>query len=313
MADNTKDQKFRYEYTMVDHDKNPDTPKIPEVTTIGSKENPDYTRSMRIDTLRHRFDQGARPNRYTVDFYCPPLGLTLEGVRCITASLPGRQLETGDVSEYGPIRKIPFNVGMDGQEVSFTFVCDSSFADRFIIEAWQEAIFGGESINESVGPARDNKEKQQRRELLESVAQDVAEFDKDTAAKIGKRETRGSSINPQFAYYNEYIGEIVIKQITRSDKRSLQYRIHEAYPVSFAPMELSAESTDQLMRFECTFAFRTWESEYSNPNPVSGINKGRRWLDAWASVTNLRNGGNGANNTLQRFNDRLAKLGGLFG
>jgi len=265
-----------------------------------------------IDSLRYQFDQGARPNRYTVDFYCPPLGLTLEGVRCITASLPGRQLETGDVSEYGPIRKIPFNVGMDGQEVSFTFVCDSSFADRFIIEAWQEAIFGGESINESVGPARDNKEKQQRRELLESAARDIAEFDKDTAAKIGKRETRGSSINPQFAYYNEYIGEIVIKQITRSDKRSLQYRIHEAYPVSFAPMELSAESTDQLMRFECTFAFRTWESEYSNPNPVSGINKGRRFLDALSSITKLKKDGSKAKDRVTRVNARLATIVGMY-
>lgn len=259
-----------------------------------------------IDSLRYQFDQGARPNRYTVDFYCPPLGLTLEGVRCITASLPGRQLETGDVSEYGPIRKIPFNVGMDGQEVSFTFVCDSSFADRFLIEAWQEAIFGGESINESVGPARDNKEKQQRRESLERLVSINPDF------ALGKKETRGSSINPQFAYYNEYIGEIVIKQITRSDKRSLQYRIHEAYPVSFAPMELSADATDQLMRFECTFAFRTWESEYSNPNPVSGINKGRRFLDALSSITNLKKGGNKANDTLTRFNDRLAKLGGIF-
>lgn len=260
-----------------------------------------------IDSLRYQFDQGARPNRYTVDFYCPPLGLTLEGVRCITASLPGRQLETGDVSEYGPIRKIPFNVGMDGQEVSFTFVCDSSFADRFLIEAWQEAIFGGESINESVGPARDNKEKQQRRESLERLVSINPEF-----SNPFEIDTRGSSINPQFAYYNEYIGEIVIKQITRSDKRSLQYRIHEAYPVSFAPMELSADATDQLMRFECTFAFRTWESEYSNPNPVSGINKGRRFLDALSSITNLKKGGNKANDTLTRFNDRLAKLGGIF-
>ena len=67
------------------------------------------------------------------------------------------------------------------------------------------------------------------------------------------------------------------------------------------------------MRIETTFAFRTWESEYSNPNPVSGINKGRRFFDLWASVTNLRKGGNSSNNTLQRFNDRLARLGGLFG
>ena len=96
-----------------------------------------------IDKLRYNFDQGARPNRYTVDFYCPPLGIALEGLRCQTASLPGRQLETGDFSEYGPTRKLPFNLSMDGQEVSFTFVCDSSFADRYIIDAWQSAIFTG--------------------------------------------------------------------------------------------------------------------------------------------------------------------------
>lgn len=227
-----------------------------------------------IDQLRYQFDAGARPNRYTVDFYCPPLGLELEGVRCVTASLPGRQIETADVSEYGPLRKLPFNVTNDGQEVSFTFICDSSFADRFLIEAWQGSIYSASSEGVPEG---------------------------------------GNSVNPQFRYYNEYVGEIVIKQITRSDKKSLQYRIYEAYPVSFAPMELSSESTDSLMRFECTFAFRTWESEYSNPPNVSGINKGRRFLDAISSITNLKKGGNKANDTLTRFNDRLARLDGIIG
>ena len=117
---------------------------------------------------------------------------------------------------------------------------------------------------------------------------------------------------PPVCAYNDYVGEIVIKQITRSDKKSLQYRIYEAYPLSFAPMELASDSTDSLMRFECTFAFRTWESEYSNPNPVSGINKGRRFLDILSSITNLKKGGNSANDTLQKFNDRLARLGGFF-
>ena len=88
---------------------------------------------LNIDKLRYNFDQGARANRFTVDFYCPPLGIKLEGVRCSSASLPGRQLETADFSEYGPTRKIPFNTAHDGQEVSFQFICDSSFADRFII------------------------------------------------------------------------------------------------------------------------------------------------------------------------------------
>ena len=43
---------------------------------------------LNIDSLRYQFDQGARPNRFTVDFYCPNLKLNLEGVRCVNASLP---------------------------------------------------------------------------------------------------------------------------------------------------------------------------------------------------------------------------------
>ena len=253
---------------------------------------------MNIDHLRYQFDQGARPNRYEVNFFCPALGLDLEGVRCITASLPGRQLETADWSEYGPTRKMPYQIGMDGQEVSFTFICDSSFADRFLIEAWQGAIFSaGKAFNEKTITETDEEGN-----VLSSETKKVGE---------GRGGLHGNSINPQFAYYNEYVGRVEIKQITRSDKDSLVYTIYEAYPISFAPMELSAENSDQLMRFETTFAFRTWTSEYKNPNPVSGINKGRRFFDLWASVTNLRKGGNSSNNTLQRFNDRLARLGGI--
>ena len=264
---------------------------------------------LNIDQLRYQFDQGARANRYEVNFFCPALGLNLEGVRCITASLPGRQLETADWSEYGPTRKLPYQIGMDGQEVSFTFICDSSFADRFLIEAWQSAIFSGTLQQKTVV----TQETATLEDLKKGVVGKIVDgkLMQDVSSEVDFVE--GSSVNPQFAYYNEYVGEIVIKQITRSDKKSLQYRIYEAYPISFAPMELSAESTDQLMRFETTFAFRTWESEYSNPNPVSGINKGRRFFDLWASVTNLRKGGNSASNTLQRFNDRLARLGGIIG
>ena len=247
---------------------------------------------LNIDRLRYQFDQGARPNRFEVQFFCPKLGLNLEGLRCINATLPGRQLETADWSEYGPTRKMPYQLGMDGQEVSFTFLCDSTFADRFIIEAWQSAIFSG---------------------TLQTKTQIETDEEGNELSREDFHSVRGSSINPQFAYYDEYVGEIIVKQITRSDKDSLVYRIHEAYPVSFNPMELNSDSSDELMKFETTFAFRTWESRYENPNPVSGINKGRRFFDAIASITNMRKGGNGTNNTLQRFNDRLAELGGIIG
>ncbi len=271
-----------------------DVKKYGETTVVGNQADAiEIKRKNRlnIDALRYNFDQAARPNRFTVDFYCYPLGIKLEGLRCITASLPGRQLETGDFSEYGPTRKLPFNLAMDGQEVSFTFVCDSSFADRFIIEAWQSSIFTG---------------------LKDSSFEYVDEFGDTQIDDTIKGADMGSSIHPTFAYYQDYVGEIVVKQITRSDKDSLVYRIHEAYPVSFNPIELNSSSTDELMKFECTFAFRTWDSKYENPNPVSGINKGRRFIDALLDIKNLRKGGNKANDKIQKFSDRLARLGGIF-
>ena len=290
MADNTKDQKFRYEYTVIDHDGDPSTPKIPEVTTIGSKENPDYTRSMRIDALRHRFDQGARPNRYTANFFCPNLQLNLEGLRCTQASFPGRQLEMSDWSAYGPVEKHPYNLSMDGQEVSFTFVCDQSFADRFIIEAWQGAIFSGQSVSVDGDGESDGKEGFHSKETF----------------------GYGNSINPQFLYKNEYAGTVEITQMNTRGKPSLTYELLEAFPVAYAPQQMGYSETDQLMTFECTFAFRTFKTKYSNPSSSTALNRGRRAIDALLDLKNLRKGGNKANDSLQRFQDRLGRLDGLF-
>ncbi len=66
------------------------------------------------------------------------------------------------------------------------------------------------------------------------------------------------------------------------------------------------------MRFECTFAFRTFDTEYKKPSNTDALNRGRRAIDAILDLGNLRKGGNSANNTLQRFNDRLGRLGGIF-
>ena len=79
------------------------------------------------------------------------------------------------------------------------------------------------------------------------------------------------------------------------------------------PLPLSSSTTDEIMKFECTFAYRTWDADYRKPNPVSGINRGRRILDAILDIKNLRKGGNKSNDSLQRFSDRLAKLDGILG
>ena len=218
-----------------------------------------------IDQLRHNFDQGARANRYVVGIYCQPLNVKMDGIRCINATLPGRTLETTEFSEYGPLRKMPFNVNYGG-EFNLTFLCDSTFVDRYILDAWNGAIFskGGGSVN-----------------------------------------------NPQFLYYNEYVGRVEVEQYNQNAQPSLMYEFEEAYPVSYSAQELSYED-GEIMKLEVTFAFRYFQTTYKAPNSVNGINKGRRALDILLDIKNLRKGGNKANDGVQRFRDQLDRFSGIF-
>ena len=89
------------------------TPK--EVDQDGNVINPASFKfredNLAIDRFKAVMDVGARPNRYEVTISCPKLGgIAIEGLRCIEASLPGRQLQTQDFSEYGATRKYPYQV-----------------------------------------------------------------------------------------------------------------------------------------------------------------------------------------------------------
>jgi hypothetical protein len=224
--------------------------------------------NLNIDTLKYNFDQGARPNRYEVGINCPALGVNIDAIRCVTASLPGKQLETSEVSEYGPTRKMPYGVSMDGGEVSFTFLCDSSFADRFLIEAWLSFVYGQGDLGNS--------------DFLR---------------------------NPQFSYYDEYKGEVSITQLTGKSKPSLVYKLEEAYPISFSAQELSYETIDDIMKFECTFAFRSFTTEYKNPNAASGLNRGSRAIGIFNDLLGVF--GKKPNRTLTKFQERLNRLSGI--
>ena len=161
-----------------------------------------------IDEIKYNFDTGARANMFSVSIHCPKLfGTAIDALRVETCSLPGRKLETQAWSEYGMTRNLPNGVVTDdGGEMTMSFICDTSFADRFIIEAWQSEIYGGAGV-------------------------DVE---------------RGNSIHPIMKFYNDYIGTVHINTLRKDDKTSLEYTIHEAYPVSFEKMELSTESADIL-------------------------------------------------------------------
>ena len=259
---------------------------------------------LRIDQLKYNFDQGARPNRYYVTFSCPKLGISDNtvpggfGIRCINATLPGRQLEASDSSTYGPLIKHPFNVSNDGQEANFTFACDSGFADRFVIEAWQSMIYSQSAnatstrnVEQDGGPLGGGK------------------YEEEQAFNV----SLGSSAHPMFDYYDNYVGTIKIYTLTQSGAPSLVYTLHEAFPIAFAPQQLAYESSNQIMTFECTFAFRTWSSLYENPPNSTLLNRGSRFINALLGLKNLRKGGNKANDRRQKFADRLSKLSGIIG
>ena len=123
----------------------------------------------------------------------------------------------------------------DGGETIFTFFCDSAFADRLIIEAWQTLVY--------------------------------------TAGE-------GSQVQPVFAYYTDYIGQVDITQYRIDGNSAMKYKLYECYPKSFEPMALDSNTPDSILKFSCTIAYRGWEVEYTQPPALSGLNKGRRALSA---------------------------------
>ena len=238
---------------------------------------------LKIDELKYNFDHGARPNRFVVNMFGPifketfteteegatvtAAALSLEGIRVESCSLPGRELEVNEYSEYGTPRRIPHNVN-DGGTVDFTFICDSNFVDRAIIEVWQEMIFGGDSKH------------------------------------------------PRMKYYNDYVGTVEIEQLNMRGKPSLVYTLHEAYPISFAPQELSYVSTNELLKFTCTIAFRNFTTQYKQPSKLSGINRGMRVLESLLEIGSLAEkfGYDGkVFDRLERAKDRLSKITDIFG
>lgn len=244
---------------------------------------------LEIDKFVSNFDNGARPNRFSADFFAPSLGLNWEGLRLESCSFPGRTIETADFSEYGQVRKLPFNVN-DGGTVDFTFLCDSSFADRFLIEAWQNAIYSGRAGVERV--------------LTEDGEDTGTESTPLGQSRVGAIE--GDSATPHFSYYNDYVGTVQITQLRGNGNPALRVGLLEAYPVSYAPMEVNSTSRDDVLRFTVSIAFRTFTTEYV-ADPAAGglINRGRRILDVILDGLKV---GSRYNSNAGKYHDRLSKL-----
>jgi hypothetical protein len=311
-----------------------------------------------VDELKYNFDQGARGNRFDVNFFLPGTfgykqrtnagqsvtdsafdgtdkathggkeireivvtgknkkgwtGTTdsrVMGLRVESCTLPGREIETTRFSEYGAERTMPIGTVDDGGTIDFTFICDQSFADRLIIEAWQSMVYSG-GIMSAGGTITEDM---------------IADGGEDGNAKVGdsyEGEHFGGTIEmPKLGWYDDYIGRVQIIQ-HRTDRKgsedtkrnALEYTLHEAYPVSFDEQTLGMEETG-IMKFKCTIAYRFWESKYIPAPKRSLLNRGRGLLDALLGGSNLlsRFGKEGKlRNKLTNLDNRATEIKNLFG
>jgi len=256
--------------------------------------------SSKIDKLKYNFDTGARSNRFHVNLHCPKLNLSLDGLRCESATLPGRSLGTTEFSAYGAEESFPDGTIDNGGTIDLTFLCDSGFYDRFIIETWQSMIYaGGEQTIEK--------------------SQDVVNEETGATETQTSQEqaSYGNSVTPYFAYKDEYTGEIEIHQFRLDDKTALRYRLYDAWPVSYADMDLSSTAAEPLMKFSCTFAYTTFDTEYVQKPPLSALNKGRRMLDILLDGMKVGSRFSGkagrAMNKLQKLDTAVSRGAAIFG
>ena len=66
-------------------------------------------------------------------------------------------------------------------------------------------------------------------------------------------------------YYRDYIGEIIINQLDRSDSTNYTVEIHEAYPKTVNAQEFSLGSNDAYQTITVEIAYRWWERVESKP------------------------------------------------
>jgi len=220
-----------------------------------------------IDTIIGAIKAPAMANQFEVAFFGPQ-GLTLNAVRCKTATIPSRKLEVTEKVTQGKGKFLPTGKIDDGGTATFTFYADIDFLDRKIVQLWLDSIYGG-----------------------------------DTAAPA---QSSGSDPNTQpiFAYYKDYIGEVEIKHLRKDgynptfasegqQGESLIVRLHEAYPTSIDEITLDM-AQGEMLSVSVQFAYRYFTTEYvdsknptKTPHPVyngegttpNGLNSGRSQLD----------------------------------
>ena len=96
---------------------------------------------MKLERFKAQMDNLQRPNRYNISMFgtgAKTGGLSIRGLKCDSATMPGRGFFTQEESEYGPKRAIPHKPQYDQFDCSFYMTND--FEERELIELWQSQM-----------------------------------------------------------------------------------------------------------------------------------------------------------------------------
>jgi len=213
--------------------------------------------SIGINDFLSYFDTGARPNFYNVQI----IGGDSQGgfkfdnndghnFRCISAALPGVELGTNEEATFGAARQIPDGtVSYDGG-LALTFLCDTHFYDRILIDAWQRFIFEGKPKDSAYDRQKGTKFQPVMRYMYGD----------------GKTLNGGS-------FDGGYVGQINIEQLSQGGKPRMLYEFQDVYPVSYSEQSLSsANESGGIMEFEVTFEYKDFMVSYPNePDEIRKI------------------------------------------
>lgn len=237
-----------------------------------------------IDQLKAKIGQPIQNNRFVVQFLKLPevfgnIGQDDLSILCTTATLPGKSIGT---TEHIRHRSIPDGTVDYGQSITLTYLCDSNFLDRMIIEEWLRLVHS-------------------------------ADVETRTAIKLSNGQSEGQV----FSFYDEYAQNCscLIHVLRKDGSVSMTYHFHEIYPLEIADSDLDM-SNEEVMEFSFDLGYRHWTTEYHpvdqeiNMNQpmdgnfeVSGLNKGRKIFDA--VLEGLKVAG--------RFNEKAGALGRRLG
>ena len=73
-------------------------------------------------------------------------------------------------------------------------------------------------------------------------------------------------------YYNDYISTVDIYVLDRKNQRQFGLKLHEAFPKTIGPTDLSQSANNEIIKLAVTFSFRYWTTLDVNRTVPLGVN-----------------------------------------